>query len=53
MVVKVVQIKKEDVLVTKGFDKDKTSGEIMLENNYFRVYNSGNLKYKFNYFKFG
>jgi hypothetical protein len=39
---------RKDVLIKKGFDKNKTSHDIMDELGYYRVYNSGNLKYKLN-----
>ena len=38
---------RKNILVKKGYDKDKTEHEIMLELGYVCVYNSGNLKYSF------
>jgi len=37
---------RKDILVKEGFDPNKTEVEIMNERGYFRVFNSGNLKYK-------
>ena len=37
---------RKDVLVKQGYDPNKTEHEIMLEKNIYRIYNSGNLKYK-------
>jgi len=36
---------RKDVLVKEGYDPTKTEVEIMYERGYFRVFNSGNLKY--------
>jgi hypothetical protein len=38
---------RKDVLVKKGYDLNKTEHQIMLENEFFRIYDSGNLKYKY------
>jgi hypothetical protein len=37
---------RKDVLIKLGFDSKKTSHEIMLERNIFRIYDCGNKKYK-------
>jgi hypothetical protein len=34
-------------LIKEGFDKDKTEHEIMLERKIYRIYDCGNLKYKY------
>ena len=39
---------RKDVLVKEGFDKNKSEHDIMLERGIFRIYDSGQLKYKFN-----
>lgn len=36
---------RKDILVSQGFDKDKTEKEIMKERGYFRIYDCGTLKY--------
>ena len=36
---------REDVLGKQGIDKNKTEKEIMLENNYFIIYDAGNKKF--------
>jgi hypothetical protein len=36
---------RKDVLIKLGFDSKKTSHEIMLERNIFRIYDCGNKKY--------
>jgi len=36
---------RKDQLIKEGFDKNKTEHEIMLERGYYRIYNSGNLKW--------
>ena len=38
---------RKDVLVKDGYDKNKTSGDIMLERKYYRIYDSGSIKYSF------
>ena len=38
---------RKDVLVKNGYDKDKSEHGIMLERKIYRIYNSGQLKYKF------
>ena len=38
---------RKDKLIKEGFDKNKTEHQIMLERNIFRIYDSGNLKYKY------
>lgn len=38
---------RKDVLVKEGYDANKSEHEIMLERGYYRLYNSGNLKYVF------
>jgi len=40
---------RKDVLIKMGYDKKLTSHEIMDSLNYYRVYNSGNLKYELNF----
>ena len=37
----------KDVLVSQGYDNDKTEHEIMLERKIFRIYDSGKLKYNY------
>ncbi|MCK9477005.1 MAG: hypothetical protein M0R46_13855 [Candidatus Muirbacterium halophilum] len=39
---------RKDVLVKNGFDENKSEHEIMLERKIYRIYNVGNLKYRFN-----
>lgn len=39
---------RKDILVKKGFDKNKSEEEIMLERGYNRIYNAGNKKWIFN-----
>lgn len=34
-------------LVSEGFNKDKTEHEIMLDRNIYRIYDCGNIKYKY------
>ena len=36
-------------LIKMGFDKNKTEKEIMFENNYYRIYDSGSIKYEISY----
>jgi hypothetical protein len=38
---------RKDVLVEQGFDKNKTEHQIMSERGIYRIYNSGQLKYKY------
>ena len=38
---------RKDKLVKEGYDINKTEHEIMLERKIFRIYDSGNLKYKY------
>ena len=38
---------RKDVLVKEGYDPNKTEHEIMLERNIYRIYDSGNLKFKY------
>jgi hypothetical protein len=38
---------RKDILVKQGFDQNKTEHDIMLERKIFRIYDSGNLKFKF------
>ena len=38
---------RKDVLVKQGYDPNKTEHEIMLERNIYRIYDSGNLKFKY------
>jgi len=38
---------RKDVLVKEGFNSNKTEHEIMLERNFYRIYNAGNLKFTF------
>lgn len=37
---------RKDKLIKQGFDPNKTEHEIMLERKIYRIYNSGNLKFK-------
>jgi len=37
---------RKDKLIKQGFDSNKTEHEIMIEQKIFRIYDSGNLKYK-------
>ena len=37
---------RKDLLIKKGFDKDKTEHEIMLEQKIYRLYDCGSLKYE-------
>jgi hypothetical protein len=37
----------KDLLVSQGYDNDKTEHEIMLERKIFRIYDSGKLKYNY------
>ena len=36
---------RKDVLVSKGYDKNKSEHEIMLERKIYRIYNAGNYKF--------
>jgi hypothetical protein len=38
---------RKDVLVKEGFDENKSEREIMIERGYLRIYDCGNLKYKY------
>jgi len=38
---------RKDILIKEGYDKTKSEHEIMLERNIYRIYNSGNLKFKY------
>ena len=38
---------RKDSLVKNGYDSNKTEHQIMIEQNIFRIYNSGNIKFKF------
>jgi hypothetical protein len=38
---------RKDKLISEGFDSSKTEREIMIERGYNRIYDCGNLKYKF------
>jgi len=38
---------RKDKLVKKGFDSSKTEHEIMLERKIYRIYDSGNLRFKY------
>jgi len=38
---------RKDKLISEGFDSNKTEHEIMFERGYYRIYDSGSLKYKF------
>jgi len=42
---------RKDILVKNGFDLNKTEHEIMLERKIYKIYNSGNLKYKYDNIK--
>ena len=37
---------RKDILIKEGFDPNKTEHQIMLERKIYRIYDSGNLKYK-------
>ena len=39
---------RKDILVKEGFDSNKTERQIMLERKIYRIYNSGNLVFKYN-----
>ncbi|MFW6243332.1 MAG: DUF7487 domain-containing protein [bacterium] len=36
---------RKDILVKKGYDKNKTESEIMYDLGYYKIYDSGNLKF--------
>jgi very-short-patch-repair endonuclease len=36
---------RKDILVKKGYDSEKTEKQIMFDLGYYRIYNSGNIKY--------
>jgi len=38
---------RKDILIKQGFDSNKTEHEIMLERKNYRIYDSGNLKFKY------
>jgi hypothetical protein len=38
---------RKDILVKQGYDRNKTESEIMKERNYYKIYDSGNLKFKY------
>ena len=38
---------RKDILVKEGYDSNKTEHQIMLERNIYRIYDSGNLKFKY------
>jgi len=38
---------RKDILVKQGFDLNKTEKNIMIEKGYLRIYDSGNIKYKY------
>jgi hypothetical protein len=38
---------RKDILVKEGFDKNKSEHEIMLERKFYRIYDSGQIKYKY------
>jgi len=40
---------RKDTLIKMGYDKNMTEHEIMDSLNYYRIYNSGNLKYEWNF----
>jgi hypothetical protein len=40
---------RKSVLVSKGFDVNKTEREIMFENGYDVIWDCGNLKYEMNF----
>jgi len=40
---------RKNILIKEGFDPNKTEHEIMLERKIYRIYNSGNLKYIFDF----
>ncbi|MFW5847407.1 MAG: DUF7487 domain-containing protein [bacterium] len=38
---------RKDVLVKEGYNKDKTEFQIMNDNNYLQIYDSGNMKFEY------
>jgi hypothetical protein len=40
---------RKDILVKKGYDKNKTENQIMTENGYLTVWDCGNYKYEINF----
>ena len=38
---------RKDILVNQGYDKNKTEHEIMKDRHYYRIYDSGNLKFEY------
>lgn len=40
---------RKDILVQKGFDANKSESQIMMENGYDRIWDTGNLKYEMNF----
>ncbi|MFA5585360.1 MAG: hypothetical protein WDA02_02280 [Saccharofermentanales bacterium] len=42
---------RKDILIKEGFDPTKSEHEIMIERKIYRIYNSGNLKFEYNYEK--
>jgi hypothetical protein len=42
---------RKDKLIKEGFNPNKTEHEIMLERKIYRIYDSGNLKFKFNIYQ--
>lgn len=38
---------RKDKLIKEGYDSNLTEHEIMLDRNYYRIYNYGNFKYKY------
>jgi len=38
---------RKDILIKEGYDANKTEHQIMLERKIYRIYNSGNLKFKY------
>jgi len=39
---------RKDILVSEGYDSNKSEHEIMIEREIYRIYDSGNLKFNFN-----
>jgi hypothetical protein len=40
---------RKDILIKEGYDSNKTEHEIMLERKIYRIYNSGNYKFKYKF----
>ena len=38
---------RKDILVSEGFDKNKTEKQIMIDRNYFRIYDCGAMKFMY------